>query len=225
MERMVRIKVWDGWVRLFHWSIVVLMVVCYVTARAGSMGWHMLSGYAVLALVLFRIAWGFVGSDTARFTTFLRSPAAAFRHLLHLRRREPDTEAGHNAAGGWMVLVLIGLLLAQAVTGLFADDDILTQGPLAQFASERWVQRLTGLHDRIFNVILIAVALHVLAVVLYRVLKGHKLARAMVTGVKDMPAAVAPAAPRMGSGVLAAVLLLAAAAAVYGIARLGAIYF
>ena len=73
-QGLVRIKVWDGWVRLFHWSIVVLVVVSYVTAKTGRMGWHMLSGYTILALVLFRIAWGFVGSDSARFARFLRSP-------------------------------------------------------------------------------------------------------------------------------------------------------
>lgn len=215
----VRVKVWDGWIRLFHWSLVVLLVVSYVTARAGRMDWHMISGYAILALLLFRIAWGFMGSDTARFGQFLRSPLAAFRHLLHLRRREPDTEIGHNAAGGWMVLVLIGLMLAQAVTGLFADDEILTQGPLAQFASERWVHRMTGLHHRIINVILIAVGAHVLAVLLYRLLKGHDLARAMVTGRKTMPAGIA--APRMGHPLLAVALLGAAAAVVYALARLG----
>lgn len=222
---MVRVKVWDGWVRLFHWSIVLLLIVSYVTAKTGRMGWHMLSGYAILALLLFRIAWGFVGSETARFARFLRSPFAALRHLLHLGRREPDTEIGHNAAGGWMVFVLIGLMLAQAVTGLFADDEILIQGPLAQFASERWVHRMTGLHHRIINWILLAVALHLLAIAAYRLLKGHALARAMVTGTKEMPADAATAAPRMGNGVLAAALLCAAVGAVYAIARLGAPIF
>lgn len=224
-ERMVAVKVWDGWVRLFHWSIVLLVIVSYVTAKTGRMGWHMLSGYTILALLLFRIGWGFVGSDSARFARFLRSPAAAIRHLLHLRRREPDTEMGHNAAGGWMVLVMIGLLLAQAVTGLFADDEILTQGPLAQFASERWVHRMTGLHHRIINIILLVIALHVIAVIAYRVFKGHDLARAMVTGTKRMPPGAAAAAPRMGNGLLAAALLVAAAAIVYAIARLGAPIF
>ena len=145
-QQMVTVKVWDGWVRLFHWSIVLLFAVSVISAKTGRMGWHMLSGYAALALLLFRIGWGFAGSDTARFSRFLRSPIAAFRHLRHLHRREPDTEIGHNAAGGWMVLLLLALLLAQAVTGLFADDEILTQGPLAQYASERWVHRMTGLH-------------------------------------------------------------------------------
>ena len=76
---------------------------------------HFLSGYTVLTLLLFRLVWGFVGSDTARFAGFLRSPAAALRHLAHIDRREPDGTIGHNAAGGWMVLVMLALLLVQAV--------------------------------------------------------------------------------------------------------------
>ena len=65
-------------------------------------------------MLLFRLIWGFIGSDTARFSHFLKSPLAALRHLLHLARREPDTEAGHNAAGGWMVIVLLALLACRS---------------------------------------------------------------------------------------------------------------
>jgi cytochrome b len=130
------------------------------------------SGYAVLTLMLFRLAWGIVGSDTARFSRFLRSPLEALRHLLHFRRREPDVEAGHNAAGGWMVLVMLGLLTAQAATGLFTYDQIFTYGPLARQVSEEWRDRLSSIHIFNFNLILAAVALHILAVILYRVVKA-----------------------------------------------------
>ena len=109
-EPVRQVKVWDGWIRLVHWSIVSLIAVSWVSMRTGNVQVHYLSGYTVLTLLLFRIAWGVVGSDTARFSRFLRSPLAALRHLGGFRRREPDTEIGHNAAGGWMVLVLLGLL-------------------------------------------------------------------------------------------------------------------
>ena len=121
-QTLVRVRVWDGWVRLVHWSIVLLIGLSWWSIETGRMRIHYLSGYAVLTLVLFRIGWGFVGSDTARFGRFLRSPVVALRHLLHFRRPEPDREIGHNAAGGWMVLVLLALLLAQPLTGLFADS-------------------------------------------------------------------------------------------------------
>jgi cytochrome b len=216
---MRRVTVWDGWIRLVHWSVVILLGVSYASIQAGWMKTHYASGYAVLALVLFRLAWGLVGSDTARFGRFLKSPVAALAHLRHLPRREPDREIGHNAAGGWMVLVLLALLLAQPVTGLFADTGYGDYGPLAKTVASETSDWLTGLHHRNFTLILVAVGLHVLAVVAYAALKGHDLVRPMVTGRKTLPAAMP--APRLGSPVLAAALLGVAALAVFGLSRLG----
>jgi cytochrome b len=213
------VKVWDVWVRLFHWSIVALVVVSYVSMQAGAIRLHFLSGYTVLALVLFRIGWGVVGSDTARFSRFLRSPAAALRHLATLRGAEADREVGHNAAGGWMVLVLLALLLAQASTGLFADTGYGDYGPLAKAVSADASDRLTGLHHLIFDAILVGVALHVVAVAAYALLKKQDLVRPMLTGRKSLPGYVP--APRMGSPLLAAAMLGVAALVVYGISRLG----
>ncbi|MBK1661843.1 cytochrome b/b6 domain-containing protein [Paracraurococcus ruber] len=221
MERqpLVRVRVWDGWVRLVHWGIVILLGLSWWTAETGRVRLHYLSGYGVLTLVLFRIAWGFVGSDTARFGRFLRSPAEALRHLRHFPRREPDREIGHNAAGGWMVLILLGLLLAQAGTGLFSDSGYGDYGPLAKAVASETSDRLTGLHHRIFNLILAAAALHVLAVLAYAAVKRHDLVRPMVLGWKRLPAALP--APRLGSPLLGAALLLLAGLAVFGISRLG----
>lgn len=213
------VGVWDPWVRLVHWSIVVLIGLSYGSAQYGNMRLHYWSGYAVLALVLFRLAWGFLGSDTARFTRFLRSPSVAFRHLGHLARREPDREIGHNAAGGWMVLVLLALLLAQPLTGLFADSGYGDHGPLAKWVSGATSDWLTGLHHRLINWLLLAVALHLLAVLAYRLLKGQNLVLPMLTGRKVLPAEAAP--PRMGSPLLALLLLGLATMLVYAISRAG----
>ena len=106
-------RVWDLPTRLFHWALVLLVLACYLTVRFDKLAWHMLCGEAVAALLLWRILWGLFGSETARFRHFLASPIAAVRHLLHFTRKEPDTQIGHNAAGGWMVLVLLAVLLAQ----------------------------------------------------------------------------------------------------------------
>lgn len=216
---MRRIKVWDGWIRLVHWSVVILLVVSYASIQAGWMRTHYASGYAVLALLLFRLAWGFVGSDTARFGRFLRSPLAAIAHLRHLPRREPDREIGHNAAGGWMVLVLLAVLLAQPLTGLFADSGYGDHGPLAKQVAAGTSDWLTGLHHRNFTLILVAAGLHVAAVLAYALLKGQDLLRPMVTGRKTLPAGTP--APRLGSTALAATLLGAAALLVFGLSRLG----
>lgn len=218
-QPLVKVRVWDGWIRLVHWSIVVLMAVSWWSIETGKMRLHYLSGYAVLTLVLFRIAWGFVGSDTARFGRFLRSPLEALRHLAHFPKREPDREVGHNAAGGWMVLVLLGLLLAQPLTGLFADSGYGDYGPLAKQVASETSDWLTGLHHRNFNLILLAAGLHVLAVFAYAFVKRHDLVRPMVLGWKRLPAAMP--APRLGSPLLGAALLGVAALAVYGVSRLG----
>ncbi|MFL5255604.1 MAG: cytochrome b/b6 domain-containing protein [Rhodopila sp.] len=202
---MQRIKVWDLPVRLFHWSIVVLIAAAWVTQEFNLMDWHVWCGYAILTLLLFRVIWGFVGSDTARFTRFLKSPIAALRHLAHLRRREADREIGHNAAGGWMVLVMLVLLGFQAGTGLFANDDGNTEGPLMHLVGKDESDWLSKIHALNFNLILVVIVLHVLAIVAYAVLKRQYLVRPMLTGMKLMPGEVA--APRLVSPVWALVSL------------------
>lgn len=213
------VKVWDGPVRLFHWSIVVLVATSYATARLGRIDWHFLSGYAILALVLFRIAWGLAGSETARFSHFLRGPRSALSHLRHVLARSAPDEAGHNAAGGLMVAALLGLLLFQTGTGLFSNDGLMDEGPLAHFVGGDWSDRISGWHELGFNLILVAVALHVAAVIAYAVVLRQDLVRPMVTGWKRLPAGTLP--PRMAPAVLAAGIAAAAAGLVYLLSRLG----
>ena len=211
-------RVWDAPIRLFHWALVVLIFMSWLTQRQSWMDLHILCGYAILTLLLFRVAWGFLGSDTARFARFLKSPLAALRHLAHLHRREPDLEIGHNAASGWMVLVMLGLLLAQVATGLFSNDDISTEGPLAGFVGKSWSDWLTRWHALNFKAIELVILAHILAVVLYFVLKGHNLVQPMITGKKRLPGATP--APRMGHPLLAAAVLAIAAGAVTLFVRL-----
>jgi cytochrome b len=212
---MRRMKVWDLPVRLFHWVLVVLILCAWATQEWDRMNWHKWVGYSILTVLLFRLVWGFVGSDTARFGRFLRSPVAAFRHLAHLGRREPDREIGHNAAGGWMVLVMLALIGVQAGTGLFAndlDDGGETEGPLMHLVSKERSNWLDKIHSLNFNLIEAVIVLHVLAIVVYAVLKRHDLVRPMVTGTKLMPTDVA--APRIVRPVWALLVLVVAACVV-----------
>ena len=215
---MRRMKVWDLPVRLFHWALVVLILAAWCTQEFNFMDWHVWTGYAILTLLLFRIAWGVIGSDTARFTRFLRSPMAALRHLAHLRRREPDREIGHNAAGGWMVLVMLVLIAVQAGTGLFANDDANTEGPLMHVVDKDQSNFLSHIHSLNFKLIEAVIVLHVLAIILYAVLKRQNLVRPMLTGTKLMPADAA--APRLVNPVWAVLTLAVAAAAVAWLVRL-----
>ena len=202
-------QIWDAPTRLFHWAIVVLFCTAWLTERLNWMELHLLNGYTVLALLLFRLAWGIVGSDTARFLRFLKSPLAALHHLSRLNHREPDTEIGHNAAGGWMVLVMLGLLCVQVGTGLCANDEVSVQGPLAEAVGPANSDWFSHIHAVNFRLIEAAIALHVLAILTYRVLRGHRLVWPMVTGNKPLPDTLP--APRMASPVKAIGALCAAA--------------
>ncbi len=210
-------RVWDAPTRLFHWAIVVLMTFSYVAVQRGWMQLHFLSGYTVLTLLLFRLVWGFVGSETSRFRQFLRSPVAGLRHLAAFGQRTPDTEVGHNAAGGWMVLAMLAALLVQVGSGLFSNDDIAAKGPLAHRVSKATSDWLSGLHATSFYVLLGLVVLHIVAIITYAAVKRHDLVRAMVTGKKRLPANLRQ--PRFASPLLAAGILAVAAGAVWALVR------
>lgn len=203
-------RVWDVPTRLFHWLIVLLLPACYITAEAGLMEWHFRSGFALLALVLFRVIWGFLGSDTARFRRFLVSPRAALRHLASLRAREPDTQVGHNAAGGWMVLGMLLLIGIQIGSGLCAHDDLdLYEGPLVKYISDRASDLAIAIHTWNVWVLIAAVALHILAIAVYALVKKQNLVRPMITGKKRLPAATR--APRLIGPARAIVVLVVSA--------------
>jgi cytochrome b len=206
-------RIWDLPTRVFHWTLVVLIVTSWLSAKLDWMRIHVLCGYSILTLLLFRIVWGFIGSDTARFAGFLKSPLAVIRHLLHLARREPDTEVGHNAAGGWMVVVMLAILMVQTITGLCANDDVLTEGPLARIVGKDRSDWLTHIHSVNFTLIEIVVAAHVLAIVTYRLLKGHNLLWPMITGKKRLPGATP--APRIMHPALGLTILAVSALAVF----------
>ena len=223
-EQTVPVKVWDGWVRLFHWGTVACIVVSYVSAKADAWSIHYASGYTLLALVLFRIAWGLVGSENARFAGFIRSPVAALRELSRFARREPDIETTHNPAGAWMVAVLLVMILVQTTSGLFTNHDVgmtySQHGPLANAVAEDTSEWASSLHVRFINLLLVAIGLHVAAVLAYALVKRQDLVRPMVTGTKRLPVSAARA-PRHGSAVLALVLIAAATGAVWAVTRLG----
>ncbi|MBU0620862.1 MAG: cytochrome b/b6 domain-containing protein [Gammaproteobacteria bacterium] len=183
------LQVWDLPTRLFHWTLLGLVVACWWTATEdGDIDWHMRCGYAVLALLLFRLAWGVLGSTTARFASFVASPRLVFEYLANARKND-ITHIGHNPAGGWMVLVLLAMLLAISLTGLFANDDIMSEGPLAHRVSKGMSDLATAWHEHGFHALLALVALHVAAIVFYLVVKRDNLVRPMLTGVKHLPQA------------------------------------
>jgi cytochrome b len=182
---MEKVKVWDLPIRVFHWSIVALVGLSWGAAELGWMQIHLWSGLAVLTLVIFRISWGFVGSTTARFSNFIAPPRAGIEYAKAVFYNEKPLYAGHNPAGGWVVLGFIVLLGVQATLGLFSHDDILFKGPLAYMVSKDVSDIFTELHEAFFNMLLALIGLHVAAVFFYLFFRQENLIRPMVTGLKD----------------------------------------
>lgn len=216
------LRVWDVPVRLFHWLLVTLLVVSFTTAQIGgnAMQYHEWSGLTILTLVLFRVLWGFAGSTYARFGGFLRGPRSALEYARTLLRGRPAFHAGHNPLGGWMILLLLTSLLVQAGTGMFANDDVMIEGPLVKHVSKETSDLLTRIHHFNFNVLLALVTLHVGAALYYLRAKRENLILPLFTGSKQVPEGV-PAQDRRGGPVwLALVLLAASAGMVWGILKI-----
>jgi cytochrome b len=179
-------KVWDLPVRLFHWALVVAFAGAFITNRLGVsyFKYHEWCGYAVIVLVSFRILWGFAGTYHAQFRHFLRGPIATLHYGWRLVRGRASSHAGHNPLGAWMVVFLLIVLAAQAITGLFSNDEIFNVGPLYGYVTKDLSLRLTSLHRHLFYWIAAAIAMHVLAVAGHRVFDQSDLVRAMITGRK-----------------------------------------
>ena len=217
--RFNRVLVWDLPTRLFHWLLFICVVLSFVTGNIGgiTMEYHMLSGYAILVLLMFRFAWGFVGSHTARFSSFVKGPATVFSHMAGLLQRKAETPyLGHNPLGGWSIVAMLLVLFVQVATGLFANDDILTEGPLYAWVSKEVSDLLTWVHLINRFVLIALIAIHILAVFFYFFFKHENLIGPMITGMKRWPAAVETAA---GSNLLAAAIFGLAILAVYLLVR------
>lgn len=186
---LITAPVWDGFVRVFHWSLVLLFTFSVVTGKVGGewIVWHMRSGYAILALVTFRLIWGFIGGEYARYVSFLTGPVRAMKFAKGLLGKTHEQVIGHNPVGGWMVLILLILLATQAGLGLFSNDEIATTGPLARYVSDETSLTLMSRHRSIGNVLLVLVGLHVAAVLFHLFFKKENLIFAMFSGKKDLP--------------------------------------
>ncbi len=219
-ENLQPVKVWDLPTRLFHWTLVALMIAQWLTAQSsGAMDYHLWGGYAVLTLVLFRLIWGVVGSETARFGAFVRVPGAALDYVKALLRGETPLYLGHNPMGGWSIVAMLVLLLIQAGTGLFANDDILIEGPLYSWVSKGVSDWLTTIHKLNFNLLLAVIAVHISAVLFYLLVKRENLIHPMLSGRKHLSSEQIDAAPRMVSPWLGLAALAVASLAVWLLVR------
>jgi cytochrome b len=222
------VLVWDAPTRIFHGALILLVIASAVTGEIDSvlgpetLEWHRRSGTAILALLLFRVAWGFAGGTHARFASFLRGPRAVIAYSKALFGGGQATEsAGHNPLGGWSVVAMLAAIAVQAGTGLFlVQEDYAFEGPLARHVSRAVSDRLGAIHEANAWVIGALVALHVAAIIFYAVAKRQDLVRAMLSGRKRLAPGREAEASRGGGAAAALAIAAASAAAVWALVTL-----
>jgi cytochrome b len=178
------IRVWDLPVRLFHWLLVLCIIGSIISVNIGgnAIEWHAYFGYSVLTLLVFRITWGFVGSTHARFASFIPNRA---KILNYLQGNAPKV-LGHNPIGALSVFALLFVLSVQVITGLFVDDEIAFQGPLAKYVPNWVVSFLSEIHEGNQVVIFTLITIHIAAILYYKKFKGENLIKPMISGDKEI---------------------------------------
>jgi cytochrome b len=219
------VRVWDLPTRAFHWLLAVTVIAAIVTAKIGgnALAWHMRLGLLALALIAFRLVWGFVGGRWSRFGSFLYGPSSVLAYLRGDAGPQGRYDVGHSPLGALSVFALLTLLIAQVATGLVADDEIATTGPLYKFVSSAVSLRATSWHKSVGQYLIIAVVLlHVGAVLFYLFERRRNLIAPMWHGDKTLPAHTPASADGAAQRTLAAALLAAALGLSWWIARQGA---
>lgn len=215
-----QVRVWDLPTRLFHWALVGCVVGLVVTGEVGgnAMVWHFRLGHAVLALLVFRLVWGFVGGHWSRFSTFVHAPTTVLAYLQG--RGKPEHSVGHNPLGAGSVLALLTLLLLQVASGSFSDDEIAAVGPMARFVSNDTVSLLTQYHSKVGKAILIVlVLLHIGAIVFYKLKKRENLVPPMLHGDKLLEHPAQPSRDDARTRATALMIFLLCAAIVAALVR------
>ena len=178
------IRVWDLPIRVFHWLLVLCIVGSLVSVNLGenAIEWHAYFGYSVLILLIFRILWGFIGSTHARFTSFFPNR----KKILNYLQGNAPRMLGHNPLGALSVFALLLVLSVQVLTGLFVDDEIAFQGPLAKYVSNSIVSILSEIHEGNQVVIYTLITIHIAAIIYYKKFKGEDLITPMIRGDKEI---------------------------------------
>ncbi len=191
--------VWDLPTRLFHWGFVITIVGSYISGELGALAAHELFGLAACGLLVFRLIWGFVGHETARFKNFLRGPKIILIYLKDFLARTASLQPGHNPLGALSVIALLFLMGAMSLTGLWTGDDILYEAPLTSLVPEL-AEPMGAWHQRLHVLIIPMVALHISALLIHRLWLKEKLVTRMVTGGASENT-VQPSASRTQAGV------------------------
>lgn len=223
MSGLQPVRVWDLPTRSFHWLLAVAVVFSVISARIGgsAMVWHLRSGYLIFTLLAFRIVWGVVGGRWSRFRAFVYAPATSWRYLRGESQPHEHHDVGHNPLGAWSVLALLGILIVQVATGLVADDEIASNGPLFKYVSSSTSEAASHWHKGWGQWLIVGlVVLHLGAIAFYA-LRRQNLVVPMLHGDKQLARGVPASIDRPATRLLALVLVAACAAGVAWVARLG----
>lgn len=184
---MKTIKIWDNFTRLYHLSQLVLLALLWYSAEQADFELHFSCAFILLGLWLSRIIWGFFGSETSRFTHFIKSPIQLFKSFRTplSKTRYLTPSIGHNPIAGYMILALLISLGVQLFSGLFASDDVFSEGPLYMLVSESFAQKMDSLHHNNFDILLVFIGLHAIAAIVH-VFNGDNVIKAILTGKKTV---------------------------------------
>ena len=218
---MFTVRIWDLPTRLFHWALALCVIGLIITGNVGgnAMVWHFRLGYAVLTLVLFRLAWGFAGGYWSRWSSLPLHPRHAFAYLQ--TRSNDHSHVGHNPLGSWSILAMLFFLLFQVSTGLISDDEIANAGPLTALVSGSWVSWASAWHKNWGKlIILFLVLLHLVALLWHRFKKHPPLLPAMLHGDKSLPEVVPASHDLLRHRLVALLVLCVCALIVFGLLSL-----
>ncbi|MGL1920631.1 MAG: cytochrome b/b6 domain-containing protein [Hyphomicrobiales bacterium] len=181
-------KVWDGYIRVFHWLLVILILISFISIELfDNLDVHFMSGYAIVGLLIFRILWGVFGSHTAKFVNFVKGPSAIITYIKSLADSKTYKQSyGHSPIAALSVIAMLGILIMQVLSGLFLfDEESFLEGPLAQYGSDNLVSNATNYHPIGANLVLAIIAFHLIAIAIYYIFFKENLIKPMVTGVKN----------------------------------------
>lgn len=222
---LTKVRVWDLPTRIFHWLLVAGIIGLAITSTVGgnAMVWHLRLGYAVLALLLFRIVWGLVGGRWSRFGAFAYTPQSVINYLKG--KSKPEQRVGHSPVGAVSVFAMLGFLVLQVGSGLVSDDEIAFAGPLTRFVSNTTVSLATNYHADIGKWVLLGLVILHIAAILFYLYRKHNLVGAMLHGDKELVLPAPSSRDDTVSRLAALLIFILCAAAAYWVSTLEAAAF
>ncbi|MEP3197281.1 MAG: cytochrome b/b6 domain-containing protein [Lentilitoribacter sp.] len=212
-----KVKVWDVYIRIFHWLLLICILVSFISFRLDEMDIHFISGHCVLALLIFRVIWGVIGSRTALFHTFIKGPGAILNYVKNPSSEKFKGMIGHSPIAALSVIAMLVVILVQVGTGLISDDEILLQGPLAKYVSGDMSYQATTYHGINAKLIIGLIVLHLAAIAFYRFIKKDNIVKPMVSGQKEVTEDYAEKVPPLDEKklIVAAMAILVSIAIAY----------